>query len=185
MTTTATLPHSPIPESLDALRVPIDSLIYYGRNPRQGDVGAIVESLRSNGQFRPIVVNARTHEVLAGNHTLKAAVELGWTEIAATFVDVDKDRAARIVLADNRLNDVASYDDNALVELLQGLPDLQGTGYDGDDLDQLLADLGHNNTPEPDEGDADETTTTHECPECGHRWSVTAESPRSRKAGAR
>jgi hypothetical protein len=127
-----------IPETLEALKVPVDDLRPYGRNPRQGDVGAIVSSLERHGQYRPIVVNARTREVLAGNHTLRAARELGWTEIAATFVDVDEDTAARIVLIDNRSNDLAAYDDQALVDLLRSLPDLDGTGYTGGDLDELL-----------------------------------------------
>ena len=142
--TAASAPHSAragIPDTLDALAVPIDSLKPYGRNPRQGDVGAIIASLERHGQYRPIVVNTRTSEVLAGNHTLQAARALGWTEIAATFVDVDEDTAARIVLIDNRSNDLAAYDDHALVELLQSLPDLDGTGFDGDALDELLADL--------------------------------------------
>lgn len=140
----ASAPHSAragIPDTLDALAVPVDSLKPYGRNPRQGDVGAIIASLERHGQYRPIVVNTRTQEVLAGNHTLQAARALGWTEIAATFVDVDEDTAARIVLIDNRSNDLAAYDDHALVELLQSLPDLDGTGFDGDALDELLADL--------------------------------------------
>jgi hypothetical protein len=127
-----------IPETLKALQIPIESLRPYGRNPRQGDVGAIVQSLERHGQYRPIVVNARTQEVLAGNHTLRAAQELGWREIAATFVDVDEDQAARIVLVDNRSNDLASYDDVALSELLRDLPDLEGTGYTPEDLDELL-----------------------------------------------
>lgn len=128
-----------IPATLDALRVPIDSLRPYGRNPRRGNVTAIAASLRRHGQYRPIVVNARTSEVLAGNHTLSAARELGWEEIAATFVDVDEDTAARIVLIDNRSNDLASYDEGALAEILGGLPDLEGTGYAPDDLLELLA----------------------------------------------
>ena len=36
-------------------------------------------------------------EVLAGNHTLIAARELGWEEIDVSFVEVDTDRAKRIV----------------------------------------------------------------------------------------
>lgn len=127
-----------IPDSLSALQVPVADLKHYGKNPRQGDVGAIVTSLQRNGQYRPIVVNERTGEVLAGNHTLKAARELGWETIAATYVDVDDDTAKRIVLVDNRSNDLATYDDHALVELLRSLPDLEGTGYTGDDLDDLL-----------------------------------------------
>jgi len=125
----------------------------FGRNPRQGDVGALVESLRYHGQYRPIVVNSRTSEVLAGNHTLMAAVELGWQEIAATYVDVDEDQAARIVLIDNRANDLASYDDGALAALLEDLPSFDGTGYDGDELDALLA-QANEVLPPPESGDA-------------------------------
>lgn len=151
--TAATQTREGIPETLDALAVPVASLKPYGRNPRQGDVGAIVKSLERHGQYRPIVVNARTSEVLAGNHTLMAARQLGWQEIAATFVDVDDDTAARIVLVDNRSNDLAAYDDHALVELLQSLPDLDGTGFDGDALDELLAGFALSadaSTPSPD-----------------------------------
>lgn len=146
-----------IPETLASLVVPIGSVRPYGDNPREGDVGAICVSLERNGQYRPIVVNERDGQILAGNHTWKAAVQLGWDEIAATFVDVDDETARRIVLVDNRSNDVASYDEYALVELLeeivaeQGVNGLVGTGFDGDDLDELLRDLasaGAVNDPE-------------------------------------
>lgn len=126
-----------IPPTLESLRVPVDSLKPYSRNPRRGNTEQIVASLRRHGQYRPIVVNARTQEVLAGNHTLAAARELGWDDIAATFVDVDEDQAARIVLVDNRANDLAVYDDAELASLLQSLPDLDGTGFDVPDLEAL------------------------------------------------
>lgn len=121
--------------------VPVAELRPYPGNPRQGDVEAIKRSLAANGQYRPVVVNRRTSEVLAGNHTLLAARELGWEQIAASYVDVDEDGARRIVLADNRTNDLAGYDDEALVELLQALPDLEGTGYDEEALGALLEEL--------------------------------------------
>ena len=143
-----------IPQTLAQLRVPIESLQPYPANPRRGDVDAIKRSLEHHGQYRPIVVNERTRQVLAGNHTLRAASELGWREIAATFVDVDDEQAARIVLVDNRTNDVAGYDDRELVELLQSLPDFDGTGYDDDDVEQLLASL-HD---EPDLDDDEQPT---------------------------
>jgi len=127
-----------IPSTLDALKVPIDGLTPYGANPRRGNVSVIVESLARHGQYRPIVVRAKTFEVLAGNHTLAAAKELGWTEIAATFVDCTDDEAARIVLVDNRSADLGDYDDTALLELLEGLDaDLLGTGYADQDLENL------------------------------------------------
>lgn len=127
-----------IPKTLDRLSVSVDSLKPYPGNPRRGNVDSIVKSLERNGQYRPIVVNKRTSEVLAGNHTLLAARKLGWDEIAATFVDVDEDQAARIVLVDNRANDVAGYDDDELRELLESLPDLDGTGWDENALAELL-----------------------------------------------
>lgn len=128
-----------IPSTLRKLAVPIASLKPYPRNARRGNVEAVKESLTYHGQYRPIVVRAHTNEVLAGNHTLAAAKELGWQEIAATFVDVDDDEAARINLVDNRANDLAGYDDGALAELLASLPKLDGTGYGQEDLDALLA----------------------------------------------
>jgi len=131
-----------IPASLDALRVPIGSVKPYGRNPRRGDVGAIVASLKAHGQYRPIVVRRRTTEILAGNHTWLAAQELGWQEIAATYVDVDAKTAAKIVLIDNRASDIAAYDDQALADLLTGLDDLEGTGYDQEAVTDLLLRLG-------------------------------------------
>lgn len=129
----------PIPSTLTALKVPVTGLKPYGENPRRGNIDVIVESLTHHGQYRPIVVRAKTFEVLAGNHTLAAAKELGWTEIAATFVDVTDDEAARIVLVDNRSADLGTYDDEVLAQLLSNLPDLDGTGFDADDLATLLA----------------------------------------------
>lgn len=141
-----------IRNELTTLAVPVAQLKIHPRNVRQGDVGAIAESLKQNGQYRPIVVQKSTNYVLAGNHTLKAAKALGWTEIAATFVDCDDDRALRILIADNKTNDLSSYDENALADLLKELATselgLVGTLYTGDDLDDLLfqADFTHGNT---------------------------------------
>jgi ParB-like chromosome segregation protein Spo0J len=129
----------PIPDTLASLVVPVDGLVPYPSNPRKGNLQVIVDSLERHGQYRPIVVRAKTFEVLAGNHTLAAAKALGWHEIAATFVDCTDDEAARIVLVDNRTNDLGRYDDELLANVLASLPDLDGTGYDADDLDLLLA----------------------------------------------
>lgn len=117
--------------------VPIMELREFPNNPRRGDVELLVESLGYHGQYRPIVANRRTSEVLAGWHTLKAARKLGWQMIAVTWVDVDPITAKRIVLADNRLTDLANYDDTALLDLLMMLESLEGTGFNHDDLIKL------------------------------------------------
>lgn len=124
---------------------PLDTLQPYHQNPRRGDTQAIADSLERNGQYRPIVVNKGTHtsrpnEVLAGNHTLAAAQQLGWKTIATYIIDVDDETATRIVLADNRTADLGTYDDDTLLELLETIDhDLDGTGYTYDDLEALQA----------------------------------------------
>lgn len=121
--------------------VDINSVFPYPMNARQGDIGAIAESLRENGQFRPIVVSNSDNSILVGNHTWKAAKMLGWKEIAATFVDVDDEAAARIVLADNKTADLGTYDHVELAEMLRGMTSFAGTGYDGDAVDDLMRDV--------------------------------------------
>jgi DNA modification methylase len=138
---TPTLPVSAIAPGLADLRVPIESLHPYSRNPRRGNLEAIKASLLAHGQYRPLVARKGSGEVLAGNHTLAAALELGWDSIAATFIEVDDEQAARIVLVDNRTADLGVYDDGELAALLQSLPGLDGTGWDENELARLVAQL--------------------------------------------
>lgn len=93
------------------------------------------------------------------------------------WVDVDDDRALRILLADNRTNDLASYDDTVLASLLSDLAntsDLTGTGYDGDDLDQLIGKMTVPNfmpASEDEQGRLDQKKPVT-CPECGHEFTT-------------
>ena len=135
--------------NLKIMRVPVSDLNLHPHNARQGDVGAICQSLEAHGQYKPLVVQKSSNTVLAGNHTLQAASALGWKEVDVTFVDVDDEQALRILLVDNRTSDQATYDDTVLTDLLEHLvhtgEGLHGTGWDGDDLDELLAEF----QPEP------------------------------------
>lgn len=162
------------------------SLALYHRNPRLGNVQAIMDSLRAHGQYKPVVVNRGTHtgrgmEVLAGNHTVKAFRDLQaaepeesqWWLMSAIVIDVDDDMAKRIVLVDNRSPELGTYDNEVLTDLLGSLGDLSGTGYTDEDLAGLLAgvdDLVED--PEPDapvdpythSSDIPQYTPTGECP---------------------
>jgi hypothetical protein len=137
-----------IRKEIEHLAINIDELHTHPSNVRQGDVGAISQSLQAHGQYRSIVYQQSSKRILAGNHTWKAAKALGWTHIAATPVICDDEQALRILLADNRTSDLADYDDAGLAELLEELAEttngLEGTLFDGDSLDQLLNDLGQN-----------------------------------------
>lgn len=130
--------------------VPLKGLKYYHQNPRRGNIEKVAESLKANGQFKPIVVNrgtltGRKNEILAGNHTTKAARSLGWRKLNVTWVDVDEEHARRIVLADNGSTDDATYDVQILAELLevqkQTVGNLVGTTYADDVLEKLRVEI--------------------------------------------
>ena len=123
------------------LAKPINDFAGHPRNVRQGDIGAISVSLEAHGQYKPILVQKSTNFIIAGNHTWQAAKQLGWPEIAVQYLDIDDDKALRILLADNRATDLASYDDRALAEVLSEFArgyDMGGLLWDQDDLDDLL-----------------------------------------------
>lgn len=136
---------SNVAPSIQELALPIAALQPHPRNPRRGDVESIKESLQAFGQVRPIVVQGSTGYVVAGNHTMKAAAELGWDRLAVVTVDMSDDDALRYLLADNRTGDKGTYDDEALAGILEQMMDaglLDGTGYTADDVDDIVAAAG-------------------------------------------
>jgi|GEM_PF-2086371 len=129
---------------LQDLLVPIDDVSPYPGNPRQGDVGAVSASLERFGQTKPIAVQLSSGHIVAGNHAWRAAKALGWSHIAiAKNALTDRDAVAYLI-ADNRTEELGSYDYQTLGSLLSTLAredNLTGTGYDSDDVDALLRSL--------------------------------------------
>lgn len=140
---TRKLAFSPDPKLaiLETQSLPIDSVQPFFLNAREGDIGSICESLSTLGQFRPIIVNRKDREILVGNHTWAAAKALGWKSIAVSWVDVDAETATRIVLVDNRTTDLATYDEALLRQTMIDTRDLQGTGWDSEDMNDLFSGL--------------------------------------------
>lgn len=115
------------------------TLVLHPKNPRQGNSASINESIESNGFYGALVVQKSTRRVLAGNHRLKEAKALGAEQVPVIWVDCDDDKAVKILLADNRSNDMAGYDDSMLIEVLQGLTnDYSGTLYDQETYNKLV-----------------------------------------------
>jgi ParB-like chromosome segregation protein Spo0J len=129
---------------------PVGELRPHPRNPNHGDVGAIYESIAKNGFFGVVGYQMSTGYILFGNHRYEAALQAGATEIPAVGLDVADDEALRILLVDNRTARLATDDENVLAEVLQELAatrdGLGGTGFTGDDLDDLLNKLGSSGT---------------------------------------
>jgi DNA modification methylase len=134
-----------IHESLAGLSVPIDSLNLDAANVRTHDdrnLDAIARSLDRWGQRQPIVVQREGMIVRAGNGRLLAAKRLGWTHMAALVVDEDSVEATAYAIADNRTGELAGWDEEGLVAMLQSIPDdLPDIGFTDGDLEQLIADL--------------------------------------------
>lgn len=132
---------------------PIDELVYLPGNPNQGDIGAIMGSIAANRFYGAVIVQRGTGVIVAGNHRVEAARQLGLTHVPALVIDADDEQVHRIALADNRLPALSSTDQARLAEWLTALAStdlgLEGTGYDGDDLDELLADLQQLEEPPP------------------------------------
>lgn len=102
-----------IAPALKTLIVSIEGLVPDPNNARvhnERNIEAIKNSLRLYGQVRPITVRKKGKIVIAGNGTLQSATELGWTKIAATFVDMDDIQAAGYGIADNRTAELARWD---------------------------------------------------------------------------
>jgi len=145
-----------IDESLADLAVSIDLIKPHPENYNKHDIGKIKESLSANGQYRPIVVDKATGFILAGNGTYAAARGLGWTHIAAGHIEVDAERARRILLVDN-FAATDEYDMDAVLKILEELGgDLSGTGITADDYEKMLADLNGGNADENGDAQLDE-----------------------------
>ena len=124
---------------IETRMVSVDELDTFEKNPRVGDVNAIMQSIRTFGQFRPIVVNAKNNRIIAGNHTFLAIRKMGEEQILASFVNVDDKTARAMVLADNKLADRGQYDDRLLAELLASIDTelIDATGYSAEEVDTL------------------------------------------------
>lgn len=144
--------------------VPPSSLNLFHRNPRKGDVPAIMASLRRHTQYAPITVNLGSHtgrpnEVLKGNHTTLAFRELAevepddprWRKILVFWIDVDDDLCDRIVVADNQTGQLGGFDEKELASLLSSFgADIEGLGFTEADIDDLNALLEETELPPVD-----------------------------------
>ena len=112
----------------------IDIKLWPG-NPRRGDISGIAESIRERGQFRPLLVQASTKQIIAGNQTFQALKKLRRKTCLVIFLDVDDELAKEILVADNRFGELGHNDAGDLYTMLKSMenPSL-GTGYDDQDL---------------------------------------------------
>jgi len=132
-----------VADGLKSMLVPVGDLQRDPDNARlhsEFQIAELSASLASIGQLKPIVVNAKTGVVAAGNATFAAAAKNGWTHIAAIKVDPAKHDLKRFAIADNRLADLSEFDDEALKVAMQSIDpdDRLGLGWSSEELAKML-----------------------------------------------
>ena len=138
------------------------------RKHSRRNLDASKASLRKFGQQKPIVVDAKGI-VLAGNGTLTAAQELGWTEIQIVRTELAGVQATAFAIADNRTAELAEWEEDKLNAVLKSLQD---EGFE-------LVDVGfepitEETTAAPEssaeEIDTDAMEMECRCPKCGFEF---------------
>jgi len=132
-----------ITRDLRSLATPLAGLAADPRNARSHDqqsVDAIAASLTRYGQRKPIVVNRNGNTIQAGHGTVEAARLLGWSHIAAVFVDDDEATHVGFALADNRSAELSEWNQERLEALLAdyNLAETEPDLFDAMLFDELL-----------------------------------------------
>ena len=124
----------------------IDRCIDYARNPRKNDhaVDRVAAAIREFG-FRVPIVAKSDGTVVDGHLRLKAAKKLGLTEVPVILADdMSEAQIKAFRLSVNKVAELAEWDIDFLKLELQDLDelgfDLTLTGFDTDELANLLAD---------------------------------------------
>jgi DNA modification methylase len=127
--------------------LPISDLTPDPRNPRKhkrAQVAAIADSIKAFGFNAPILVDPKG-KVLAGHGRLEAAKFLGLAEVPVIcLTDLSESQAQAYMIADNRLTDRSSWDDEILAINLKELSDLalefsiEATGFELPEIDSRI-----------------------------------------------
>jgi hypothetical protein len=101
------------------------SLKPWKRNPRTNDhaVASVAASIKRFGFGAPIVARRTDGEVIAGHTRLKAALQMGLDRVPVRYVDLSPKDARALALVDNRLGELAEWDDDLLDQARLGLED--------------------------------------------------------------
>ena len=127
-----------------AVWVDIDSLKPWEDNPRINDkaISSVVDSIKRFGFASPIIARKETNEIIAGHTRFKAARVLQLAKVPVRFMDLDPVDSKLLALADNRVGEIADWDDDRLRTILEELADedvaLEGLGWTDEEIADLL-----------------------------------------------
>jgi DNA modification methylase len=138
------------PEPLKVIYRRIDELKPDPANPRchsTKQVRQIAASIKAFGFNAPILID-RDGNIIAGHGRWLACRELGWSEVATLCLDhLSPAQARAFMIADNRLAEIAVWDDRLLAEQLKELSllaldfDLADIGFEMGEIDLRITSL--------------------------------------------
>ena len=122
--------------------VDINKILLYINNPRKNlNIDKVASSIKEFGFQQPIVVD-KDYTIIVGHTRFEAAKKLGLTEVPVQVADLTENQAKAYRIADNRLNQDASWDTKLLNlefnDLLSKNFNLDTLGFSNDELDNLL-----------------------------------------------
>jgi DNA modification methylase len=128
--------------------------LHSGRQIKQ-----IAASIKTFGFNVPVLVDTNL-QVIAGHGRIRAAQNLGWTEVPTILLDhLSEAQARAFMIADNRLTEIAVWDDRLLAEQLQQLSlleldfSLELTGFEMGEIDLRIESLNQTNDSKDDSAD--------------------------------
>jgi len=151
----------------------LDEITPYIRNPRDVEkaVDKVAASIQMFGFLNPIILD-KDNVIVAGHTRALAARKLGLKEVpTVTADDLTEDEIRAFRLVDNRVAEMAVWDEPLLTEAMD---------FIGDDIDMLQ--FGFENekaerneridtSMEFNEDDFGDEAFEYECPECGFHFS--------------
>ncbi len=113
----------------------------------------------------PIIWNKRSNRVIGGHQRLKILKEIGRDEIEVSVVDLPDDKEKALNIALNKISGEWDYPKlkDLLIELDTGAWDMELTGFDIEELEQLMTNPG----PPPE---TKKNESPKKCPECGYEF---------------
>jgi len=131
-------------EAPAAVYVDPNTLTPWDKNPRNNAeaIKQVAKSIERFGFASPIVARQADGRIIAGHTRHAAALKLGLEDVPVRFLDIDDQKASALALADNKIGEIATWNDDTLGEILAELEqdgfDLDGLGWDNGEIDGLL-----------------------------------------------
>lgn len=153
-----------------AIWVATEKLTPWVKNPRKNDatVDKLAAGIKEHGFGAPLLARKDNGEIIAGHTRLKAALRLGLKVVPVRYLDLDEIRAHSLALADNRIGEDSEWDREALarvlVELKDAEADLDATGFDEKEVEDLIAKLEAERLGDVDEDLDDDLLALPEAP---------------------